>query len=77
MSHTDWQPRLDALLRSRRFDEVLLDHAAHVKGAMPVSIGQEGTAAAAALARRPEDRLFLNHRNHHHLLANGAVFQPE
>jgi acetoin:2,6-dichlorophenolindophenol oxidoreductase subunit alpha len=60
------------MLRARRFDERLLASADSVNGPSPVGIGQEGVAAAIALVRRPGDTLSLNHRNHHHLLANGT-----
>lgn len=63
---------IEPMLRARRFDETLLANFEHVAGASPVGIGQEGTAAAIASARRPGDTLTVNHRNHHHLLASGT-----
>jgi pyruvate dehydrogenase E1 component alpha subunit len=64
--------RLELMLRARRFDEALIDQSALVRGVFHVGMGQEGTAAAIALERRPEDVLMLNHRSHHHLAAGGA-----
>jgi TPP-dependent pyruvate/acetoin dehydrogenase alpha subunit len=60
------------MLRARRFEEALLDHAALIRGVFHVGIGQEATAAAVALARRERDAIMLNHRNHHHLAALGS-----
>jgi TPP-dependent pyruvate/acetoin dehydrogenase alpha subunit len=64
--------RLAAMLRARRFDETLIDHAELVTGVFHVSIGQEGTAAALATTRVAEDLIMLNHRNHGALAAIGS-----
>ena len=64
--------RLTAMLRARRFDETLIEHADLVTGVFHVSIGQEGTAAALAAARAPADLIMLNHRNHGVLAAIGS-----
>lgn len=63
---------LAAMLRARRFEETLLDHAELVSGVFHVGIGQEATAAAVALCRAPSDAVMLTHRNHHHLAALGS-----
>lgn len=60
------------MLRARRFEEALLDHAELIRGVFHVGIGQEATAASVALARRERDVVMLNHRNHHHLAALGS-----
>lgn len=67
-----WAARLAPMLRARRFEEALLDHAELVRGVFHVGIGQEATAAAVALARREPDVVMLGHRNHHHLAALGS-----
>lgn len=64
--------RLELMLRARRFDEALIDHAHLVEGVFHVGMGQEAIAAAIALERDAPDVLMLNHRNHHHLVAGGA-----
>jgi pyruvate dehydrogenase E1 component alpha subunit len=64
--------RLAAMLRARRFDETLIQHADLVTGVFHVSIGQEGTAAALAQTRTPADLIMLNHRNHGALAAVGS-----
>ncbi|HUB75485.1 MAG TPA: thiamine pyrophosphate-dependent enzyme [Solirubrobacteraceae bacterium] len=64
--------RLRRMLRARRFDETLIEHAPSISGVFHVCIGQEGTAAAVAAARGVDDQLTLTHRNHHHLAALGA-----
>jgi pyruvate dehydrogenase E1 component alpha subunit len=61
------------MLTARRFDETLIDHVGLVHGVFHVGVGQEGTAAAIALAREASDVLMLNHRSHHHLIAGGAA----
>jgi len=60
------------MLRGRRFDETLIEHADQVTGVFHVSIGQEGTAAALAATRTPDDLTMLNHRNHGALAAIGS-----
>lgn len=72
MSRSGGSARLELMLRARRFDETLIEHAGLVRGVFHVGMGQEGTAAAIALEREAPDALMLNHRNHHHLLAGGA-----
>jgi acetoin:2,6-dichlorophenolindophenol oxidoreductase subunit alpha len=64
--------RLAAMLRARRFDEVLIARRELVTGVFHVSIGMEGTAAALAAARREGDLITLNHRNHGALAAIGS-----
>ena len=63
---------LAALLRARRFDELLVENGRLVRGAFHVSIGMEATAAALAAVRRESDVVMLNHRNHGHLAALGT-----
>jgi TPP-dependent pyruvate/acetoin dehydrogenase alpha subunit len=63
---------LEPMLRARRFDESLLDHADLVDGVYHVSIGLEATAAALAVTRRDGDQAMLNHRNHGVLAALGS-----
>ncbi|MGH2876382.1 MAG: thiamine pyrophosphate-dependent enzyme, partial [Solirubrobacteraceae bacterium] len=63
---------LAAMLRARRFEETLLEHADLISGVFHVGIGQEATAAAVALSRAPTDAVMLTHRNHHHLAALGS-----
>lgn len=67
--------RFAAMLRARRFDETLIEHAEMVVGVFHVSIGMEATAAALAAARDPQDLVMLNHRNHGALQALGS--EPE
>jgi TPP-dependent pyruvate/acetoin dehydrogenase alpha subunit len=57
------------MLRARRFDEQLLEHAGLITGVFHVGIGLEGTAAALAAVRLADDRITLTHRNHHYLAA--------
>jgi pyruvate dehydrogenase E1 component alpha subunit len=64
--------RFAAMLRARRFDETLIEHAELVVGVFHVSIGMEATAAALALTRGPDDLVMLNHRNHGALQALGS-----
>ena len=63
---------LEALVRARRFDEVMLAHADALRGHYHVSIGLEATAAALALVRRPGDLITTSYRNHAHLAALGS-----
>jgi TPP-dependent pyruvate/acetoin dehydrogenase alpha subunit len=63
---------LEPMLRARRFDEALLDHAAEIDGVYHVSIGLEATAGALAVVRRDGDRAMLNHRNHGVVAALGS-----
>jgi TPP-dependent pyruvate/acetoin dehydrogenase alpha subunit len=72
MSAARGRPLLAPMLRARRFDEALLEHAALVEGVYHVSIGLEATAAALAVARREGDQAMLNHRNHGVLAALGS-----
>jgi TPP-dependent pyruvate/acetoin dehydrogenase alpha subunit len=67
-----WREVLAPMLRARRFEEALIEHAALVDGVFHVGIWQEATAAGIALCRRPGDWLSLSHRNHHHLAAIGT-----
>lgn len=67
-----WAALLEPLLRARRFDEILIEHAALLVGVYHVSIGMEATAAAVAAARRPGDAVMLGHRNHAHMVALGS-----
>jgi pyruvate dehydrogenase E1 component alpha subunit len=60
------------MLRARRFDETLIEHAEMVVGVFHVSIGMEATAAALAHTRDPDDLVMLNHRNHGVLQALGS-----
>ncbi|HEX4033378.1 MAG TPA: thiamine pyrophosphate-dependent enzyme [Solirubrobacteraceae bacterium] len=64
--------RFAAMLRARRFDETLIEHAEMVVGVFHVSIGMEATAAALALTRGSDDLVMLNHRNHGALQALGS-----
>ena len=64
--------RFAAMLRARRFDETLIEHAELVVGVFHVSIGMEATAAALALTRGADDLVMLNHRNHGALQALGS-----
>jgi len=43
-----------------------------IHGTMHLSIGQEGVAAGAGLALRPDDYLLNTHRGHGHCIAKGA-----
>lgn len=72
---TERLERFAAMLRARRFDETLIEHAETVVGVFHVSVGMEGTAAALAAARGPQDLVMLNHRNHGALQALGS--EPE
>jgi TPP-dependent pyruvate/acetoin dehydrogenase alpha subunit len=65
--------RLQRMLKARRFEERLIVEGSRVSGLFHVAIGQEATAAAIAGLRRAGDVLMLNHRNHEHLVANGAA----
>lgn len=67
-----WMRRLVPLLRSRHFDEVLLEHADLLVDHYHVSIGQEGTAVAVSLHREVTDPFLPNYRNHAHLVAAGS-----
>jgi TPP-dependent pyruvate/acetoin dehydrogenase alpha subunit len=67
-----WEERLTRMLRARRLDEELVEHARLITGVFHVGIGQEGTAAALAAVHRPSDVVMLTHRNHHHLAAMGS-----
>ena len=53
----------------RQFERWLLDHAELVHGPLHSSIGQEATAAGAALALEPIDKITSTHRAHHDVLA--------
>lgn len=72
MSAASPRAMLEPMLRARRFDEALLDHAVLVEGVYHVSIGLEATAAALAVTRREGDQAMLNHRNHGVLAALGS-----
>jgi TPP-dependent pyruvate/acetoin dehydrogenase alpha subunit len=67
-----WEERMARMLRARRLDGALIEHAELVTGIFHVGIGQEGTAAALAATRGPSDLVTLTHRNHHHLAAIGS-----
>lgn len=67
-----WMRRLVPLLRSRHFDEVLLEHADLLVDHYHVSIGQEATAVAVSLHREATDPFLPNYRNHAHLVAAGS-----
>lgn len=64
--------RLHAVLRVRRFEELLLGAANEINGHYHVSIGLEATAAGLGEALRPGDRVVTNYRNHGHLIAIGS-----
>ena len=72
MSAVTARALLEPMLRARRFDEALLDHADRVEGVYHVSIGLEATAGALAVTRREGDQAMLNHRNHGVLAALGS-----
>ncbi len=63
---------LRAVLRVRRFEEVLLAAANEIDGHYHVSIGLEATAAGLGEALRRDDRVVTNYRNHGHLIALGS-----
>ena len=64
---------LKTMLEIRYFEQKLkeLFMAAHIRGSMHVSIGEEATAAGACLAVRKEDLMTSTHRGHGHCLAKG------
>ena len=61
-------------LRIRRFEEKVasLFAAGRLPGFVHLSIGQEGVAAGACAALRPDDAMVSNHRGHGHCLAKGG-----
>jgi pyruvate dehydrogenase E1 component alpha subunit len=62
------------MLRIRRFEETAskLFAEGRLPGFIHLSLGQEGVAAGACAALRPEDVIAANHRSHGHCLAKGA-----
>ena len=68
------QAMLRTMLTIRRFEEraIELFQSGVIKGTAHSSIGQEGIAAGACLALRPEDFIISHHRGHGHCIAKGA-----
>ena len=65
---------LKTMIRIRAFEERVRDlfAAGRLPGFVHLSIGQEGVAAGACCALRPDDYLLSTHRGHGHLVAKGA-----
>jgi len=65
---------LRTMIRIRAFEERVRDlfAAGRLPGFVHLSIGQEGVAAGACGALRPEDYVLSTHRGHGHMVAKGA-----
>jgi pyruvate dehydrogenase E1 component alpha subunit len=65
---------LRTMIRIRAFEERVRDlfAAGRLPGFVHLSIGQEGVAAGACGALRPEDYVLSTHRGHSHMVAKGA-----
>lgn len=63
-----------AMLRIRRFEEVIADCAerAEFRGPVHLYIGQEAVAVGVCTALRADDYIFGGHRSHGHYLAKGG-----
>ena len=65
---------LRTMIRIRAFEERVRDlfAAGRLPGFVHLSIGQEGVAAGACAALRPDDYVLSTHRGHGHMVAKGA-----
>lgn len=65
---------LRTTIRIRAFEERVRDlfAAGRLPGFVHLSIGQEGVAAGACAALRPDDYVLSTHRGHGHMVAKGA-----
>jgi pyruvate dehydrogenase E1 component alpha subunit len=65
---------LQTMIRIRAFEERVRDlfAAGRLPGFVHLSIGQEGVAAGACAALRPDDYVLSTHRGHGHMVAKGA-----